>query len=108
MLARIFALIGMLVLGTLLASCTLVDGDGRHLAPLSYATTSQLSMMGSSPASPMMIRIYKEEAVLEVWKQTSSGRFRLFKSYDICAWSGELGPKFYEGDRQAPEGFYTI
>ena len=26
----------------------------------------------------------------------------------ICNWSGELGPKVKQGDRQAPEGFYTI
>jgi murein L,D-transpeptidase YafK len=44
-----------------------------------------------------------------VWKkQRASGRFALLKDYDICAWSGVLGPKKQEGDRQAPEGFYTI
>ena len=26
----------------------------------------------------------------------------------MCRWSGELGPKIKEGDRQAPEGFYNI
>ena len=26
----------------------------------------------------------------------------------FCRWSGDLGPKINEGDRQAPEGFYTI
>lgn len=56
----------------------------------------------------MLVRIFKEENVLEVWKETRTGQFALFKSYEICAWSGELGPKFYEGDRQAPEGFYTV
>jgi murein L,D-transpeptidase YafK len=43
-----------------------------------------------------------------VWKQDRSGRFALLKTYPICRWSGELGPKIKEGDRQAPEGFYTI
>jgi murein L,D-transpeptidase YafK len=46
--------------------------------------------------------------VLEVWKRTSAGQYRLFKSYEICAYSGDLGPKIREGDRQSPEGFYTI
>ena len=32
----------------------------------------------------------------------------LLKTYPICRWSGDLGPKIKEGDRQAPEGFYTI
>ncbi|MDP3691280.1 murein L,D-transpeptidase family protein, partial [Bradyrhizobium sp.] len=43
-----------------------------------------------------------------VWKQDRSGRFALLKAYPICRWSGDLGPKIKEGDRQAPEGFYSI
>jgi murein L,D-transpeptidase YafK len=58
--------------------------------------------------SPILVRIFKEEAELEVWKQDTTGRFELLKTYPICRWSGDLGPKLYEGDRQAPEGFYTI
>ena len=58
--------------------------------------------------SPILVRIFKEEAELEVWKQDSTGRFQFLKVYPICRWSGDLGPKLYEGDRQAPEGFYTV
>ena len=58
--------------------------------------------------SPILIRIFKEESELEVWKQDTTGRFELLKVYPICRWSGDLGPKISEGDRQAPEGFYTI
>jgi murein L,D-transpeptidase YafK len=58
--------------------------------------------------SPILIRLFKEESELEVWKQDTSGRFELLKVYPICRWSGDLGPKINEGDRQAPEGFYTI
>jgi murein L,D-transpeptidase YafK len=58
--------------------------------------------------SPILVRIFKEEAELEVWKQDTSGRFQILKTYPICRWSGDLGPKLYEGDRQAPEGFYTV
>lgn len=58
--------------------------------------------------SPILVRIFKQEAELEVWKQDRNGRFALLKSYPICRWSGDLGPKVREGDRQAPEGFYTI
>jgi len=54
------------------------------------------------------VRIFKEEAELEVWKQDADGQFALLKTYPICRWSGELGPKIKEGDRQAPEGFYNI
>jgi len=59
-------------------------------------------------SSPIVLRLFKEEAELEVWKQDAAGRFQILKTYPICRWSGDLGPKFYEGDRQAPEGFYTI
>src|SRR5262249_41667974 len=58
--------------------------------------------------SPIILRIFKEEAELEVWKQDTTGRFQIVKTYPICRWSGDLGPKLYEVDRQAPEGFYTV
>jgi murein L,D-transpeptidase YafK len=58
--------------------------------------------------SPIVVRVFKEEAELEVWKQDTSGLFQLLKTYPICRWSGDLGPKLQAGDRQAPEGFYSI
>jgi len=58
--------------------------------------------------SPIILRVFKEEAELEVWKQDSTGRFQILKTYPICRWSGDLGPKMHEGDRQTPEGFYSI
>lgn len=100
-------LVGALLVGVL-ASCGLVEGDGRANQPLSQLSVSKLKSMGSSPAAAMIVRLFKEENTLEVWKQVGDGTFKLFKSYEICAWSGELGPKFKEGDRQSPEGFYTI
>jgi murein L,D-transpeptidase YafK len=58
--------------------------------------------------SAILMRIFKEEAELEVWKQDTTGRYELLKTFPICRWSGDIGPKEYEGDRQTPEGFYTI
>jgi len=58
--------------------------------------------------SPILVRLFKQEAELEIWKQDRTGRFALLKTYPICRWSGDLGPKVKEGDRQAPEGFYSI
>jgi len=58
--------------------------------------------------SPILVRVFKEEAELEVWKQDITGHFELLKTFPICRWSGDLGPKLREGDRQTPEGFYTI
>jgi murein L,D-transpeptidase YafK len=97
-----------LVGGYVLAACGLVEGDGRHLQPLSSVVEGQLRAMGSGKQEAMLIRIYKDESALEVWKRVKGGTFKFFKTYEICSWSGELGPKFKEGDRQAPEGFYSI
>jgi murein L,D-transpeptidase YafK len=58
--------------------------------------------------SPIVVRVFKEEAELEVWKQDTTGLFQILKIYPICRWSGDLGPKLQAGDRQAPEGFYSI
>lgn len=58
--------------------------------------------------STILVRIFKEESELEVWKQDITGHFQMLKVYPVCRWSGDLGPKLHEGDRQAPEGFYTI
>ncbi len=58
--------------------------------------------------APIFIRIFKESNELEVWLQESDDRFRLFKRYIICSFSGRLGPKLEAGDKQGPEGFYTV
>ncbi len=77
----------------------------KELPPELLALLRQKMMPKSSP---IIVRIFKEEAELEVWKQDTAGRFQLLKTYPICRWSGDLGPKLWEGDRQTPEGFYTI
>ena len=69
---------------------------------------AELEAKNMEKESPILVRIFKEEAELEVWKQDKSGRFALLRTYPICRWSGQLGPKIKQGDRQAPEGFYTI
>lgn len=76
--------------------------------PLSKDTIALLAKKGMQPGSPIFVRIFKEDSELEIWKQRDDGRFYHFKSYPICNWSGTIGPKLSYGDRQAPEGFYTI
>jgi murein L,D-transpeptidase YafK len=94
-----------------LAGC---DTDGgpasslRSLQPISAQMVADIEQKNMSKESAILVRLYKEESELEVWKQDRDGRFALLKTYPICRWSGELGPKVKEGDRQAPEGFYTI
>ena len=107
--SRIVALLLVLGLGFFLAACSgLKPGDARAMQPLKTAVVDKLKGMGSSPGEGMVIRIFKESSELEVWKRTAGGAYKHFRTYEICAWSGELGPKVVEGDRQSPEGFYTI
>jgi murein L,D-transpeptidase YafK len=62
---------------------------------------------GLKLGAPVFIRVYKQTSEMELWVEKGA-RFVLFKTYGICRWSGGLGPKYYEGDRQSPEGLYRI
>ncbi len=92
----------------MLAGCETDRPVARGLQPLSPQMLTQLEREHMPIDSRILIRLFKEESEVEVWKQDTSGRFALLKTYPICRWSGELGPKIREGDRQAPEGFYTV
>jgi murein L,D-transpeptidase YafK len=80
----------------------------RAARPLPEKLVQEIESKNMDREAPILVRIFKEEAELEVWKQERTGRYALLKTYPICRWSGELGPKIKEGDRQAPEGFYNI
>jgi murein L,D-transpeptidase YafK len=67
----------------------------------------RLAEKGMVVGSQVLIRIFKVESELELWLE-KDGRFEHFATYPICYWSGALGPKLREGDRQAPEGLYSI
>ena len=67
----------------------------------------RLKAQGLQLGAPVFVRIFKLESQLEIWME-KDGSYRLFATYPICLWSGRLGPKLAEGDRQAPEGFYAV
>jgi murein L,D-transpeptidase YafK len=92
-----------------LAGCE-TDGlnYGRAMREISAELRAELQQKNMPVESPLLVRLFKQEAELELWKQDAAGRYELLKTYPICRWSGELGPKIKEGDRQAPEGFYNI
>jgi murein L,D-transpeptidase YafK len=91
----------------LVAACAPTE-IAPHLRPLSPESMMLLGKKGMKTHQPIFIRIFKEDSELEVWKQRDDGRFYHFKTYPICNWSGELGPKIKQGDKQAPEGFYKV
>lgn len=93
-----------------LAACndTLSSVKNKVEHPLPTKIVNRMKAYDMTVNSPIMMRIFKEESVLEVWKAKANGRYEKIAEYDICKWSGALGPKRQEGDRQAPEGFYTV
>jgi murein L,D-transpeptidase YafK len=82
--------------------------NARANAPIPPKLLAAMEEKNMPKESPLLVRVFKQEAELEVWKQDRTGRYALLKTYPICRWSGDLGPKIQEGDRQAPEGFYNI
>ena len=107
-----FLLTGIMLNGTALAA-----GDSGF-PPASYVSIAayyralprinkRLGIKHLSLGSPVFIRIFKHENELELW--LADGRkYKRYKTYSICFKSGTLGPKLTEGDRQSPEGFYSV
>lgn len=108
--ARLRRVAGVLLVAGVLAGCQADElGYGpKAQRPVSADVKRKMGELDMKATSPIMIRIFKEENQLEVWKQKRNGRYAILDSFEICKWSGKLGPKFKEGDRQAPEGFYEI
>jgi murein L,D-transpeptidase YafK len=101
-----------LAAGGLLAGCNSDEislaNNAKANQPVPAKLVAEMAAKDMDLQSPILIRLFKQEAELEVWKQDRSGHFAILKTYPICRWSGDLGPKVREGDRQAPEGFYAI
>ena len=90
------------------------DNQARFRSGLALPGTPDLARLNARLAAegvrlgmPVVVRIFKLESELELWVE-KDGRYVRFATYPICLWSGRLGPKLKEGDRQAPEGFYTV
>jgi murein L,D-transpeptidase YafK len=103
--------LGVSLLAASLAGCnveTVQRTPARASAPVPQATLALMTEKQTDRNAPILIRAYKKEAEIEIWKQNRKGDYVLLKSYPVCRWSGQLGPKRKEGDRQVPEGFYTV
>lgn len=103
--------------GFLVVACLFLGGCmPSYMAKINNIRTEKMPMMERElaaahfePGAPLYIRIFKKEAVLETWMRDSyTGRYKPYKTWPICTYSGGLGPKLREGDMQSPEGFYAI
>ena len=102
----------LLALSAIFLSTIAADAASKSWRPESVAEreidlAKEFSEKGLKLGSPVFLRVYKQTSEMELWVQQGP-RYELFKIYKICRWSGGLGPKFYEGDRQSPEGLYRI
>ncbi|OQW56810.1 MAG: hypothetical protein A4S14_21000 [Proteobacteria bacterium SG_bin9] len=109
-LARALTTSALLAAGVVLAGCDseTLQTNAKALRPIPDKLVAEIQKKDMDTQSPMLVRLFKQESELEVWKLNRSGQYDLLKTYPICRWSGDLGPKVKEGDRQAPEGFYNI
>ena len=101
------------LLGLFLASCqdemhSSFGTSGKAMRPLNAEMRALLESKGMRKEDPILVRAFKQEQTLEIWKRDKTGRFALLKSYSLCTVGGVPGPKIREGDKQSPEGFYTI
>ena len=107
-------LLPLLVLAVLALPGTAVSADipssirsKNAIAKIKPKLETELKKVGLTFGSPVYMRIFKESDELELWVQ-KAGKFELFKTYKICYFSGNLGPKQQLGDGQSPEGFYFV
>ena len=101
-----------------MAFCLAVFVDARAATLIEKSSTSivaarenllaeEFEKKGLKLGSPVFLRVYKQSSTMEMWV-AKGPRYALFKTFRICRWSGGLGPKMFEGDRQSPEGLYHI
>ena len=83
------------------------EAFARHLSSVEAAF---IKAGASWPPSGLFLRAHKLEDELELWadKHNGKGERLLIRSFEVCAKSGELGPKAVSGDGQVPEGFYRV
>ncbi len=110
MMPRFWRFLCLVAVGVLLSGCvsSVLDVDRKASQPIPAKLVADMRGRSMKPADPIVVRIFKQESELEIWKRDRTGRYALLKTYPMCRWSGKLGPKTRDGDRQAPEGFYHV
>ena len=104
--SRLILVVGLI---TALTSCVQeAYRSARDLAPVPARTLALMSEKDMDTGAPILMRSFKKESEIELWKLGRDGKYALLKTYPMCRWSGQLGPKVRQGDRQAPEGFYEV
>jgi len=114
MLSALFLKASVLVLAVVLVSgdASATPSDRVEEADSRQRKTIQSLLQRAGAANPpreVFIRAFKKEAELELWARSNDGAEHvLIERFPLCKMSGTLGPKSRQGDKQIPEGFYTV
>lgn len=111
--AILIAMLAFLCLPALLAFAHAQSVPETARSKAAYAAQeapvkTALAEKGLALGRPVFLQITKAPAELTAYVQDADGRFQPFRTWPVCAVSGDLGPKLREGDLQAPEGFYKV
>jgi murein L,D-transpeptidase YafK len=96
------------VANALAAVTASVGGMNAAVTPVQPAAPEVSAEGGFRKGQQVYVRIFKKEGVLELWMKRGDNNYALYKSYPVCKWSGQLGPKTRQADYQSPEGFYSV
>ena len=75
--------------------------SGRSLRPIPNQTLALMDKIGTTPSAPVLIRTYKQEAELEIWKMKSDGQYALLEDLSDVPL---VGPARAEDARGRPPG----
>lgn len=90
------------------------DNNGPDRAQVAVARYREpvqrmFASKGVDFSQPVFMRAFKQDNVIELWaKDKRRSGYKLVKRYEVCNYSGALGPKTRSGDMQTPEGFYEV
>ncbi|HHF7374551.1 L,D-transpeptidase family protein [Legionella bozemanae] len=62
----------------------------------------------SYPPSDIALLAFKSERKIELWAKNSNKAWKHIHDYSLTGFSGRLGPKLRENDKQIPEGVYRL
>ena len=108
-LLKLTALCGFTVVFAQSAPAKNIAETPRSVTAIAKTTPNlevELALKGLKLGDPVFLRIIKSpkphigrlhDGVLQIYMQGADGRYKLFKTKDICAASGTLGPKTKTG-----------
>lgn len=70
----------------------------------SYFTKKSISY----PPREVALLAFKSERKVELWAKNQDQSWKLVHNYPLTGFSGQLGPKLRENDKQIPEGVYRL